>query len=212
MKDIKNLSEHLENILWSLEVKGELQKARERYIEALEEIKELPESKEKFKLMSFCLLRIANVENALGNIENAEKISKEAFEYATKSEEKVNQGQVLLVLASIYNTKRKFKKALTCIQNAKHLFKETSKDGENFDAIQGYGWSLLLEANILFNMEEIQKAESITKEALKILKDINNTPGIIRAYEVLAKIYEKLDMLEEKRRAEKEIKILKERV
>ncbi|WP_056934045.1 hypothetical protein [Thermococcus barophilus] len=155
-------------------------------------------------------MRIANVENALGNIKHAEEHAIEALKYATKSEEKVSQGRILLVLGSIYNTKRKFEEALTYIQRAKLLFKDASKDMPELGAIQGYGWALLLEASILLNTEEIQKAEDIAKEALKVLKDINNTPGIIRAYEVLAKIYGKLDRLEKKRRAEEEIKKLKE--
>lgn len=146
----------------------------------------------------------------MGNTEHAEEFARKALEYATKSEEKVNQGRVLLVLGSIYNTKQKFEEALTYIQKAKLLFKDASKDVPEVDSIQGYGWALLLEASILLNIEEIQKTEDTAKEALKVLKDINNTPGIIRAYGVLAEIYERLDRSEEKRRAEEEIKKLKE--
>jgi len=210
MNKADSILKRIENILWSIEVKGDLLKAREKYMEVLGEIKELPESEEKFKLMSFCMMRIANVENALGNIEDAEEFAREALKYATKSGEKVSQGRVLLVLSSILNTKQKFEEALTYVQKAKLLFKESYKEVPEFDAIQGYGWALLLEGSILLNMGKIQKAEGAAKEALKVLEGINNIPGIINAYEVLARVYDKVGKLEEKRRTEEEIKRLKE--
>ncbi len=176
----------------------------------LNKITKLPENKEKYEVMSYCLMRIANVENALGNIEQAETVAKESLNYAIQAGAKVSQGRALLVLASIYNTKHKTKEALSYIQQAKLLFREVSRDSPDFDAMQGYGWSLLIEANILLNREDLQKSEKLAKEAVDILKGINNAQGIIRAYEVLAKVYERSNRLEEKIKVEGEIKKLKD--
>jgi tetratricopeptide (TPR) repeat protein len=193
--DIKGIENKIEDTLWSLEIKGELENALEIYneaekmLEAMEISPDHPAYTEQQRVLAYCLMRQGNLMRQLGKSKEALALSEREIKAA-----KASKDQIMLARSLMSNGTNRIvggdsESGLELLEGARELF----ESGESYDHQQGLGWYWILQAD-LSNAGVIKRDSSeiieITTRILEILKPMENWPGVARAYAARVVVHE----------------------
>lgn len=192
---IKEIEQQIEQALWDLEVRDEIEKALEIYQHAESELAALdltmksPAYAEQQRVLSYCLMRQGNVLRQMDKPAEALALSERELAAARASGDEIMLARSLMSNGTNYIITGKIEKGLTLTQQACALF----ENGDSYDHQQGLGWYWVLQSD-LANAGIITRppAEIIEMagRALEILEPIENWPGMARACAARAKAYE----------------------
>jgi tetratricopeptide (TPR) repeat protein len=206
VKDISILEKELEAALMIYEQQGKYDLALERYQEVEKAINQLVANNkgdltDAYKLQAQCFLRQAGMLRQLGRFEEASVVNKKEIESARRSGNSIAYAQSLFSSGINCLSNRQIQEGISLLEDAKRAFEK----GDSMDHKQGVGWYWVILADLgnkkitcATNEEIIQFAN----KAIEILTDIENIPGIKRAYQARATVYQNMG---EVKRAEEDL-------
>jgi len=187
--------ERIEQALWGLEVKGELEEALAEYKAAAKELEsalaggEISESEAK-RILSYAYMRQSNAVRQTGEMDQAKALGDQSVSLGRESGSDLSLARALLNHAATLAMTRD--EAFGGILNeARQTFGKGSSD----DFVQGVGWCHLLESDLIGAGIMPGGAEDIVvaaQRALDVLEPIENWQGIVRALTALQQAHEKL--------------------
>ena len=194
---LKQCEDRIEEVLWSLEVPGEIEKALEAYraveVELLGPSIMLgePAYLDQQRVLSYCLMRQGNILRQMGQPQGAFVLSEREITAARLSGDGITLARSLMSHGTNSIVAGEVKGGLDQIDEARVLF----ESGDSYDHRQGLGWCWILLADIanarLIAKEPVEVI-AMADQALAILTPIENWPGVARAYAARASAYEKL--------------------
>ena len=195
-QEIEEIENQIEEALWSLEMHDEKEKALEIYLKAETKLDELALTMEESafceqqRVLSYCLMRQGNLLRQMGKSEEALAISEREIAAARGSENEIALARSLMSNGTNYIVNGGVGKGNELLEKARLLFER----GDSYDHQQGLGWYWIIQADLV-NAGMIEKEPSevveVADRALKILKPIENWPGVARAYAARAIAQEK---------------------
>jgi tetratricopeptide (TPR) repeat protein len=192
---IKEIEQQIEQALWDLEARDEIEKALEIYQNAESKLAALDLTlkdtayAEQQRVLAYCLMRQGNVLRQMDKPEEALALSERELAAARASGDEIMLARSLMSNGTNYIITGKIEKGLALTQQACALF----ENGDSYDHQQGLGWYWVLQSD-LANAGIItrQPSEIIATagRALEVLEPIENWPGVARAYAARARAYE----------------------
>ena len=192
---IEEIENQIEEALRSLEMRDDIERALEKYLEAetalsaLDVTVENPAYPEYQRVLSYCLLRQGNILRQMGKPAEAFALGEREITAARLSDNEIGLARSLLSNGTNHIISGGTGKGLALLEEARTLF----ESGDRYDHQQGLGWYWILQADLTnAGMIEREPAEVIEMAAriLEILKPIENWPGVARAYAARAKAHE----------------------
>lgn len=174
---------------------------------ALQDLDELA-VKERDRVLSHCLLRMAD---ALSEVEEDFRelgLVKEALSLAKRSENQVQIARSLLALGIRILNQGNLPEAEECFTQ----IIEMAKDNTDRDMVQVLGFTFLVRSNILLGKSLYNQAVFILKEAEYLLSSIDNYRGLAAVHRVLARAHASLGEAEESEAAKKMADYYEEKV
>lgn len=194
---IKEIEAQIEDGLWKFEVRDEIEKALEIYLEAESRLNELELTEEASaypemqRVLSYCLMRRGNLLRQMGKPEEARALGEREMDAARASGDEIMLARSLMSNGTNYIVTGEVEKGLALVEDSRAQFEK----GKSYDHQQGLGWYWILQAD-LANAGLVEKTPAeiveIVNNALEILKPIENWPGVARGYAARAKAYENM--------------------
>ena len=194
---IKDAEKMIEITMWQAVTDDDHKKELEGYLrvkEILDSIDDLSSElqKEYARVLSYCLIRIANTEAVLNIKHNIEK-EREALRLAEISENIVQIARASLALGIGLLNEGKLPEAE---EQLTRVFK-LAEGNDDRDMQQVLGWTLVVRSNILMGKSLYNQALALALEASGILGSIDNYAGLTATNRVLANAYRALGNMEE---------------
>ncbi len=196
-KEIKEIENHIEDALRSLELHDEIERALRIYREAVKKLAALditigePAYTEQQRVLAYCLMRQSNLLRQKGESEEALALGEREIAAARASEDEITLARSLMSNGTNRIITGEAKKGLEMIERAREIF----EGGESYDHQQGIGWYWILQADLanagIIEREPVEILE-IAGRALMILKPIENWPGVARAYAARVEAHERM--------------------
>jgi hypothetical protein len=183
----------LEDALILFEQQEKYDLALQNYKEVENEVQKIieqnkGETAEAYKLLAQCFLRQAGMLRQLGRLEEASLINKKEIESARLSGSSIAYAQSLFSTGVNLLSNRQIEEGLSLLMEAKKSFEE----GDTSDHKQGVGWYWIILADLgnkgLINASNKEIINYATK-AIVILTQIQNNPGVSRAFEARSIAY-----------------------
>ncbi len=194
MNDMKRNLADTENMIetsvWDAASGGDTESELKRYRAAeslLASLTELTgtEEKERKRILAYCLMRIDESLNNLGQSEGSLERADESLRIAIESENLVQIARSRLALGiRLLNSGH--------LSEAESHFSDIIKGGlesEDRDMKQVVGWTLLVRANLLKGKSLYEQALYVAKDAEAIPSSIDNYAGLARTYSFLSALY-----------------------
>lgn len=194
---IRGIKEEIEEALWALDVRGDIEKALAVYRQAELNLQALDVSAddaaygEQQRVLAYCLLRQGNVLRHMGEPEHALCLGRRELAAASASGDDVALARSLISNGTNQVVAGAMVEGLEMMEQARELF----ESGDSYDHQQGLGWYWILQADLAnggITGTGPREAVEAADRALEILKPIDNRPGVARAYAARAKAYEAL--------------------
>jgi hypothetical protein len=192
---IKGIEDQIEQALWALEVHNEIENALEAYQNAESKLTALalpledPAYAEQQRVLAYCLMRQSNLLRQMEKPDEAFALSERELAAARASGDEITLARSLMSNGANHLVAREIEKGLRLLEEARLLF----ENGNSYDHLQGLGWYWILQADLV-NAKIVERSPSEVIEfadrALKILKPIENWPGVARAYAARAQVHE----------------------
>lgn len=191
-----SLEKNLEEALIKYEQVGKFGLALQHYKEVEIEVKKYiinnaVEATQAHKLLAQCYLRQAGMLRQLGRLDEANVINKNEIESARLSGSSITYAQSLFSTGVNLLSNRQIEEGLYLLMKAKNSFEE----GNTSDHKQGIGWYWIIQADLgnkglikVSNDEIINNAS----KAIAILTQIQNIPGVERAYQARSIAYKNM--------------------
>ena len=185
---IKNVEELIEAAVWESIETEDYDREFKKYVKAhhlLESINDVPTDlqMEYDRVLSYCLMRISDVQSKLGAESDITLIEK-SLELAERSQDSVqiarsslNFGIHLLNQGLIPEAEERFRRVFALAEDM----------DDNRDMQQTLGWTLIVRTNILLGKSLYNQACSVIEDAIGILSSIDNYAGLRVAYRLLSK-------------------------
>lgn len=195
-KNIQTFEKQLGDALITYEQQDKYELALQQYKIIEYEIYQMIENgggevSQAYRLLAQCYLRQAGMLRQLGRLEEASVINKKEIESARLSDSSITYAQSLFSTGINLLSNRQIEEGLSLLMEAKKSFKE----GDTSDHKQGVGWYWIILAD-LGNKKLISATNeeiiNFASKAIGILTDIQNIPGISRAYAARATAYKNL--------------------
>jgi tetratricopeptide (TPR) repeat protein len=195
-ESIQFLEKQLKDALIAYEQQEKYELALEKYKSVENEIHRLIEDGEgeigqAYQLLAQCYLRQAGMLRQLGMLDEASKINKKEIESARLSGSSITYAQSLFSTGINLLSNRQMEEGLHLLIEAKKSFEE----GDSIDHKQGVGWYWIILADLgnkkLINVTS-EEIIHFASEAIDILTEIQNAPGISRAYQARAIAYQNI--------------------
>jgi tetratricopeptide (TPR) repeat protein len=193
LRRIKDAEKMIEEAMWQAVSDENHEKELDIYQEvkrSLDILTDLsPElEKEHAKVLSYCLIRIANTE-AILHEKNGVNKEKEALRLAEISQDSVQIARASLALGiGLLNEG----KLLRAEEQFRRIFKLAEGYDVNRDMQQVLGWTLVVRSNVLMGKSLYNQALELAKQAAGILVSIENYTGMVAANRALANAYRAL--------------------
>ena len=190
---IKDAEKMIEKAMWQTVTDENHERELEIYLKAkgiLDSMGDLSPSlkKEHARVLSYCLMRIANTEAILDKKSGIEK-ERESLRLAEISEDEVQIARALLALGIGLLNQGKLPEA----ENQwRRVFKIAQDHEDNNDMQQVLGWTLVVRSNVLMGKSLYNQALALALEASGILSSISNYAGMAVANRALANAYRAL--------------------
>lgn len=149
--------------------------------------------KEHARVLSYCLIRIANTEGVLDEKSDIEK-EREALRLAKISENAVQIARASLALGIGLLNEGKLPQAE---EQWRRVFELAKGCDDDRDLQQVLGWTLVVRSNVLMGKSLYNQALALALEGAGILSSIDNFAGIAAANRVLANAYRALGNMDE---------------
>jgi tetratricopeptide (TPR) repeat protein len=180
----------IEKAIWDVvrneDIEAELKTYRE-VEKILNNLCDLPEAieQERKRVLAYCLMRIDESLNNLGESEGTLERAEESLLLAIESGD------------SVQIARSKLAKGIRLLNDGKLpeaevQFTDIIKGGienENRDMQQVVGWTLFVRANILKGKSLYDQALSVAQDAVGILSSIDNYAGLRQVYSIISMIY-----------------------
>lgn len=180
----------IEKAIWDVvrneDIEAELKTYRE-VEKILNNLCDLPEAieQERKRVLAYCLMRIDESLNNLGESEGTLERAEESLLLAIESGD------------SVQIARSKLAKGIRLLNDGKLpeaevQFTDIIKGGienENRDMQQVVGWTLFVRANILKGKSFYDQALSVAQDAVGILSSIDNYAGLRQVYSIISMIY-----------------------
>ena len=201
-EELVEIEKRIENALWESVETEDQEKALKVYTTAKNELLALeisgPKlSKERDRVMAYCLMRIDDALVRLGDEEFAVERAQEALQMAERSEDVVQIARCKMMLGARLM-------GIGKISEGDKYYGEVIKkhyDSDDIDLKQAVGWTLLARGHLLIAKSLYNQAKLVFENAIGILRDIENWAGLRSAYSGLSKVCSILGMSEESERA-----------
>lgn len=190
-KKLDDIESMIENAVWDAAADDDIESELQHYREAESLLMSLTnlngtEEKERKRILAYCLMRIDESLNNLGQDEGTLERANESLRIAIESEDSVQIARSRLFLGiRLLNSGH--------VGEAESHFSDIIKGGlesENGDMKQVVGWTLLVRANILKGKSLYDQALHVAKDAVAILSSIDNYAGLARTYSFLSSLYD----------------------
>jgi hypothetical protein len=194
---IKDAEKMIEITMWQAVTDDNHRRELEGYLsvkEILDSIDNLSPDiqKEHARVLSYCLIRIANSEAMLNTKSDIEK-EREALRLAEISENAVQIARASLALGIGLLNEEKLPEAE---EQLTRVFELAEGNGDR-NMQQVLGWTLVVRSNILMGKSLYNQALALALEASGILSSIDNYAGLAAANRVLAEVYRALGNMDE---------------
>ena len=187
--------------MWEAVTDEDYQKELDSYIEIkqdLEGYNDLSDSLQRLrdKIYSYCLLRIDNAQNNLGNTNDSIARGKEILHYAQRSEDPIQIARSHLNLGTRYLNEGDLPSAEAHWQDVFVL----AENDHRADMRQVEGWTLIVRAHVLNGKSLYDHAVVVAQEAEYILEGIDNYAGVAAANDILTAIYVNIGEIEQSKK------------
>jgi tetratricopeptide (TPR) repeat protein len=198
LKSIKDAENMIEEAMWQAVSDEDHEKELQVYLKVKELLHSVgdmsPElKKEHAKVLSYCLIRIANTEAILEKKDDIKK-EREALRLAEISGNAVQIARASLALGISLLNQGNLPEAENQWRRVFTLAKSNENDR---DMQQVLGWTLIVRSNVLMGKSLYIQALELAKQAARILGQIDNYAGIAAANRALATAYRALGNNEE---------------
>jgi tetratricopeptide (TPR) repeat protein len=142
-------------------------------------------------VLAYCLLREGNILRQSGQPQEAIQLSEREIAAARNSGNDITLARSLMSLGTTLVAQGDLERGIPAIEEARHHF----ENGDTYDHQQGLGWYWVLRADIAnAGLQQVDPKEVLTysDNAIKILEQIENWPGVSRAYAARAVAHEKM--------------------
>jgi tetratricopeptide (TPR) repeat protein len=193
LKRIHDTEKMIEKAVWQAisdenhEKELELYKDAKKILVSLDDLS-IDLKKEYARVLSYCLIRIANTE-AILDLKSDIQNEKEALRLAEMSEDIVQIARASLALGIGLLNQGKLPDAE---KQWRRVFKLAEGHDEDRDMQQVVGWTLVVRSNVLMGKSLYNQALALSIKASGILSSIENYAGIAAANRVLANVYRAL--------------------
>ena len=190
LEKIKLAEEKIEEALWTAvrneDIEAELKTYRE-VEKILNNLCDLPDTieRERKRVLAYCLMRIDESLNNLGESEGTLERAEESLLLAIESGDSVQIARSRLAKGIRLLNDGK-------LPEAENQFTDIIKGGiesENSDMQQVVGWTLLVRANVLKGKSLYDQALSVAQDAVGILSIIDNYAGLRQVYSLISLLY-----------------------
>jgi tetratricopeptide (TPR) repeat protein len=193
LRRIHDTEKMIDKVMWQAVSDENHEKELELYRDAkgiLDSLTDLSPNlkKEHVRVLSYCLIRIANTE-AILHFKSGIEHEKEALRLAEISEDIVQIARASLALGIGLLNQGKLPEAE---KNWRRVFKLAEGHDEDRDMQQVMGWTLVVRSNVLIGKSLYNQALALAIKASGILSSIENYAGIAAANRVLANAYRAL--------------------
>jgi tetratricopeptide (TPR) repeat protein len=184
---IADWDRRIEAALWDDERSGSIEAAYDVFeegagvLDSLNTGSDKTEERDRLRVLSYALLRQANVLRQLGRVEEAALKDQEGLSVARRSGDPVSIGRTLLSMAGTAFASSDVERGQEYLAQARDVFATDSTS----NAKQGLGWSWVLEADVgNAGLLDVGPHEVVAacQEALRLLEPIENWPGVARTY------------------------------
>jgi tetratricopeptide (TPR) repeat protein len=193
LRQIKDAEKMIENAMWQAVSDDNHERELEIYLEAKRILDSLvnlsPDlQKEIARVLSYCLIRIANTESILDVKSGIEK-EKEALRLAEISEDLVQIARSSLALGiGLLNQGN----LIEAERQWHRVFQLAEGHDDDRDMQQVVGWTLIVRSNVLMGKSLYKQALALALKAAGILSSIDNYIGMAAANRALANAYRAL--------------------
>jgi len=190
LEKLKLAESMIEEALWTavrnedIEAEIKIYREVEKILINLSNLSEAVE-RERKKVLAYCLMRIDESLNNLGESEGTLERAEESLQLAIESGDSVQIARSRLAKGIRLLNDGK-------LPEAENQFTDIIKDGiesENNDMQQVVGWTLLVRANVLKGKSLYDQALSVAQDAVGILSSIDNYAGLRQVYSLISLLY-----------------------
>ncbi len=196
-EEVSRIADEIEEALWAWDVPGDIERAlavyrqAEQKLQALDLAADHPAYATQQRVLAYCLMRQGNVLRHLGEPEQALALGRRELAAASRCGEDIQWGRSLISNGTNYVVAGAVSQGLEKMEQARALF----QSGDSHDHQQGLGWYWILQADLANGgviTRDPGEVVAVANRAIKILKPIENWPGVARAYAARANAHDAL--------------------
>ncbi|MHA1904040.1 MAG: hypothetical protein ACXADL_10710 [Candidatus Thorarchaeota archaeon] len=190
LERIQQAENEIERIMWECVRDEDHHKELSAYEEIrknLESITDLnmEQSRERDRVLSFCLMRIDNARFGLGDTEGTADRMRDALELAENSGSEIQIARCRLALGARLQNQGQISQG----DQIRSEILESHLNGEDQDLQQVVGWTLISRAFLLKAKSLPEQAIIVAQEAEMRLKSIDNFAGLAATYGIMSQVY-----------------------
>jgi tetratricopeptide (TPR) repeat protein len=192
VRRIRKMEDLVEDAMWMANLDGDYERAVRKYESSLKQLESMTnlsteEELERKRVISYCLMRINDAMDRLGQSGGSVDRAKQALQLAEESEDIVQTLRAKLALGIALLNSGNLNEAE---QHFGAIIKQTKDEHKNTDLVQIYGWTLIVRVNILMGKSLYNQAKVLAEHALRVLSGIKNYAGLRTVCSLLAKIHQ----------------------